>query len=146
MRAGYDVEWQFEHKGFQCVVVVQELGHRCGYVGIPSSMNHPLFGVDADRLESSFGLYIEVHGGLNYSNGEPDYPIPNDQNWWWFGFDCFHVGDAPDIDAIKDPRLKAMYADFKKPLESLGVVRTVDYCADECIKLADQLKDIILGE
>ena len=141
MRAGYEVEWQFEHKGFRCVIVMQDLGHRCGYVGIPASMNHPLFGVDCDRLGSSFGLYLEVHGGLTYSSGEPDYPIANEQNWWWFGFDCGHAGDAPEIEKIKDPRLKAMYSGLKRPL---GKVRTLDYCVEECMKLANQLQVVMI--
>ncbi len=28
----YVIESEFEHLGMKCVVVMQELGHRCGYV------------------------------------------------------------------------------------------------------------------
>lgn len=46
----YIIERVFEHTGYTCVVTFGNMGHRCGYVGIPS--NHPLFGKDYnDYLE-----------------------------------------------------------------------------------------------
>ncbi len=36
-------DWM-SNSGYRCVVIMGSMGHRCGYVGIPSS--HPLHGVD----------------------------------------------------------------------------------------------------
>ena len=30
----YVIEEDFEYKGFQCCVILQRLGHRCGYVNV----------------------------------------------------------------------------------------------------------------
>ena len=38
----YKVERDWHHEGLRCVVVLADLGHRCGYVGVPKS--HPLYG------------------------------------------------------------------------------------------------------
>ena len=46
MNERYIVERQFNHKGYECVVVFQRAGHRCGYVGIPAE--HPLYGKKCD--------------------------------------------------------------------------------------------------
>lgn len=133
----YIVEREFEHAGYKCVVIFGNVGHRCGYVGIPK--NHPLYGKDygdyleikksdvVDRAVSGiFPLigacldederirikaYFQCHGGITYAGGgeHSDYPIESDL--WWFGFDCAHYGDADDLDRAIDlfPSRKEMY-------------------------------------
>lgn len=133
----YIVEREFEHAGYKCVVIFGNVGHRCGYVGIPK--NHPLYGKDyGDHLEIKktdigerkvsgiFPLlgacldederirieaYFSCHGGITYAGGgdHSDYPIESDL--WWFGFDCAHYGDADDLDRAIDlfPSKKDMY-------------------------------------
>lgn len=168
----YIVEREFEHAGYKCVVIFGNVGHRCGYVGIPK--NHPLYGKDyGDHLEIKksdvvdravsgiFPLigacldederirieaYFQCHGGITYAGGgeHSDYPIESDL--WWFGFDCDHAGDRSDLDyAIqKFPSHRKGYQ-LRKMVESKylidDVIRTEEYVADECKKLAVQLKE-----
>ena len=40
----WEVESEFTHEGLQCVVIMTEMGHRCGYVAIPEG--HALHGVE----------------------------------------------------------------------------------------------------
>lgn len=139
MHVLWHVEKQFDYKGYRCVVVMQTMGHRCGYVGIPKE--HPLYdkfygdyldikksdicgrevsgvfplfaaALDDDervRIEA----YFNCHGGITYSDGGvySDYPVESDL--WWFGFDCGHYNDIPDYQAAK--RIFSEYDDvFQK--------------------------------
>ena len=51
---------EFIHSGFACLLVRNDLGAWCGYVGVPES--HRSFGLDYDAVE------VEIHGGLTYAN------------------------------------------------------------------------------
>lgn len=123
MNDHYIVEREFEHAGYKCVVTFCYMGHRCGYVGIPST--HPLYGKEysdyldikkediGDREVSGIiplfcacldkdervkiDVYFQCHGGITYSGGgeNSEYPIASDL--WWFGFDCAHAGDGKEL-------------------------------------------------
>ena len=139
----YIVEEEFEYEDYKCVVILQRLGHRCGYVGIPPG--HPAFGLDyrADLLAN-----IWVHGSLTYSNEGDGYPI--DGNYWWLGFDCAHYRDRPDMEAVFDSfELSENEIAVLAVLRELGgwafpegEVRTKKYVEKECMGLAAQLKTI----
>lgn len=94
--------------------------HLCGYVRIPEG--HPLFGVDySDNVPESLatakdslmeqpigkrgiidvfcmagsgnvraGILFDVHGGITYSR-------KHDDGSFWYGFDCGHCDDSPEI-------------------------------------------------
>lgn len=113
-------------------------GHLCGYVDIPAT--HPLFGID--YRSNIFDMIIgnlEVHGGITFTgrlenpyniNELPDYF--DDLHDWLIGFDCNHAED---------------YAPFKpcdegEVIELKQEYRTARYVADECRKLAKQLKKL----
>lgn len=134
------VEKEFDYNGFKCVVVIQSLGHRCGYVGVP--MSHLLYGCDYDHYVAinksvigdkyakkvlgaiqcvctsddliSIERYFSVHGGITYAGGgqNSEYPIKSDL--WWFGFDCAHWGDAKDYEAAK-----ILFADNEDTLKNI---------------------------
>ena len=158
------VEKDWNHKGLRCVVVVTEMGHRCGYVGIDPS--HILFGksysspvpkelswyfdkvkegtvgkrniidiICYDSEAPRIGILFDVHGGVTFSEGGK-YPVESDL--WWFGYDCAHSGDSPDRNLIsgeyRESRLKYM--------NNYGEVRTLEYCISECESLADQLIEV----
>ncbi len=157
----YDIEKDWTTaSGLRAVVIMTDLGHRCGYVGLPAG--HPLYGVDyseksphlklnperstekmspiqilcgagkdMDELNSPEHVF-EVHGGLTFSgNGRGKYPVESEL--WWFGYDCGHSGDAP----APGSRM-AQYG-----LEIEGDVhRTLDYCEAECESLAKQLSEV----
>lgn len=112
--------------GYRAVIIKQPMGHLCGYVGISTS--HPLhgFNYDDDEIPS-----LNVHGGLTYSGGESNYPISNDENLWWYGFDCAHHNDYVPKLAKRDPTLYTH-----------TIYRDESYVTKECEELARQLKDI----
>ena len=141
--------------GLRAVVAMMEIGHRCGYVGVP--VGHPLHGVGYDSdtpalapidLETaeigkrsllgvlcakdklrSPEMAFDVHGGLTYAgNGEGKYPVESDL--WWFGYDCGHAGDAP---APGSTMYRYGYRD------SSEVHRSLNYCERECESLAKQI-------
>lgn len=100
----HTIEEVWEHDGNTCVVIVTDMGHRCGYVGIDKS--HPLYGVGYgqhaeclveileavkkgpvgkrgiipivcnDGTKACPDLVFNVHGGITYSgDGDGKYPI-----------------------------------------------------------------------
>jgi hypothetical protein len=156
-------DWTTE-AGLRAVVLMTDLGHRCGYVGIGT--DHPLFAVHYSEQHPSLKLnperstekmspmqlllgackgvenlntpeYVfEVHGGITYSAyGDGQYPV--ESNLWWFGYDCGHAGDLP----APDSELGRIYA--KSDMERDGVHRTLEYCVAECESLALQLTKVV---
>ena len=96
----HTVEKEFEHNGYRCVVIMTEMGHRCGYVAVPEG--HALFGVDYSEnifpstlIENepigdrgiipmlcsagdmiSLDVLIDVHGSITFSRGS-HYGVPD---------------------------------------------------------------------
>lgn len=139
----YKVEREFEHAGYKCVVVFQDMGHRCGYVGVPKESKlygeHYTEKLDikmSEMYDKKIGkrgvitlfceelsdkeemvridLYFDVHGSVNYSNGGENSDYPIKSNLWWFGFDCIHAGDKGDYEyAMK------LFPEQRERLESI---------------------------
>ena len=160
----HKIERDFTAHGLRCVVLAVNLGHRCGYVGVPKG--HKLYGLDcsdrspllkaawdsvkegpigkrsilpvilsaADELPRA-DVVFDVHGSLTYSDGDAKYPVESD-GLWWFGFDCEHSGDLKD-ESIMDENYIAL--ERKYSFARVGVVRTEEYVAAECERLAEQL-------
>ena len=126
-------DWMTE-SGLRAVVVVQDHGSRCGYVGVPEG--HAASGKDYDELD------INVHGGLTYAGCNDSYPAPSD-GLWWLGYDCAHWGDVRDP-SLMTPDYKELHDKglFTSALDDYGVVRSLDYCIEQCESLAKQLKDL----
>ena len=126
----YIVESNFKYKGYQCITTFGDMGHRCGYVGLPK--DHPLYGMRYDDklnvtyndIESnsmgkrspiqifsligsepedkiSLSFYFDVHGGITYVDGGKDSKYPIESDLWWLGFDCGHAGDGKDLDLVE---------------------------------------------
>lgn len=89
--------------------VVLNTGHRCGYIEVKE--DSPLCNVHYNNI------CMEVHGGLTYSARDSRY-LPT--KGWWLGFDCAHLGDAT-------------------AWCNRGVLRSLDYCVNECESMATQL-------
>lgn len=136
--------------GYRAVAARIRNSHLCGYVGIPKEhplyempyskrlaksfwqeiVDRPFRGSSIDMLLAShdykngelgptLSYYIDVHGGVTYSGGNDTYPI-EDSGLWWFGFDCGHFGDSPEV-------------------------QDLNYVVKECESMAKQLKDFSIN-
>lgn len=124
------------HAGLEWEVTKNEhLGFRCGYVRIPPG--HPWHGKDY----SDEALWaVDVHGGLTFAAPDTHCGKGGDDDAWWLGFDCGHVGDAKDR-ALLDSEAIAMEIEMERAGVSLrghGVIRSTEYVASECQRLAEQ--------
>lgn len=159
------VESIFEHAGLKCVVIMTEMGHRCGYVGV--STKHSLYGKGYSEKIGKFAdiknnstekmspisifimalegdidddsavridCYFDVHGGITYADGGANSKYPIESDLWWFGYDCAHCDDGKDLSVVNEKirKIEMMYPTH-------GIIRTLDYCIDECKNLAEQL-------
>lgn len=69
-------------------------------------------------------LAFDVHGGLTWARDEPAGGVDHPDGYWWFGFDCAHVGDlSPKYDTPDEHH----------------VYRDAEYVEGECASLARQL-------
>ena len=90
---------------------------RIGAINLLCATDHG----DAEILDMV--LAIDVHGGLTYSDDSAPGKESED-DLWWFGFDCGHVGD---------------YAPAMKNFYTGGIYRDFEYVKAECISMAKQL-------
>ena len=167
----YTVERDWEHSEFRCIVIATDMGHRCGYVGVPKgyllfSKTYSDFITDEmkdawkkvreepvgkrgiidlvchDPNKPRIGFLFAVHGGITFSDADGKYPIESEL--WWFGFDCGHIGDAKD-ESIMSEECKEIEQRYPSSFQE-GVVRTLDYCVGECESLAKQIREVGGGE
>ena len=90
------IEWVF--LGFPCLIVRQEPGWLCGYVGIPPT--HPYYG--KDMLDHELRkIYIDKSITFSEDSHQSDDPravnhqlLPKTDDYWWIGFDCSHHDDV----------------------------------------------------
>lgn len=124
-----------------------EMGHLCGYVGVPR--DHPWYGFQYNQClqgckgepnsikpdliswlcdhEKPETLLVEVHGGLTFSGeGDGEY-LP--KGFWWFGFDCAHLGD--------------LMPNFP---HGGGTYKDEHYVERECKGLVKQLRSVVFVE
>lgn len=148
--------------GLEAVVIMTDIGHMCGYVGVPEG--HPLYGCGYDQPsnhlaapsdDESIGkrgalslltmteermtspeLVFDVHGSLTFSgNGDGKYPL--ESSLWWFGYDCAHSGDRPSDEYLN--QLRDKYPNNPLMWGRLGEYRDLDYNIAECESLAKQI-------
>ena len=109
-----------------------DLGHRCGYVGVPSDMQ-----IDKDK--------ISCHGGITY---ESNYlALQEDTDRCWIGFDTAHCFDMPDFETAKEyfkdnsdfMKYIIRREKFHKCGITVGEIRTLDYCIEECKRIVEQV-------
>lgn len=115
-------QWEDKETGLPCLIVRNEMGNLCGYVGVPQG--HPYFEKNYDDIMRP----IDVHGGLTYSNhchGRICHIVSGEDKVWWLGFDCGHCDDL-------SPGLNFHLGGSS--------YRDMDYVTNECTELARQLK------
>lgn len=142
--ASYYDEIVNTYKGYKYVVRLQRRGHRCGYVQVPDDV---LFDKISEKYNhwDSDGPDIECHGGLTYCYKDNNGYLEGDN---WIGFDCAHLGDAPNLKAIMDifvipeDMLKGMEAPYIGPGE---IPRSKEYVENHCKQIIDQLIELSTG-
>jgi len=128
----FEFKWDHDATGYPCFIIIHDRGFRCGYVGVPKG--HFLHGVEYSEKKLSPESRFQVHGGLTYSGNGFGYG-----DFWFFGFDCAHFGDAKDV-RLMDMRSRELYKRYGAgPHEESGVVRSKEYVTKECDDLAQQL-------
>lgn len=158
-----NVEASGIYKGYQWMCITQPLGHRCGYVRIPTThylyrknyhqklqkpswntIKHnsvgkisPISIVLAKKGRVTMDILFNVHGGITFSGSFKRFDIDG----WWIGFDCSHVGDKKDP-SIMDPFYRERIKKHSILLEGFpgDVIRTKEYVEEECKSLIRQLK------
>ena len=128
------VERDFMVGNLRCLVIGLSGGWRCGYVGIPKE--HPLYAIDYDKIEAN------VHGGLTYGSTSP---VGDEDQRYYVGFDCNHVGDKPDKVLINelewDDRARDAYIAYADMCcEENDKIWTTEDVEEEVIRLANQIK------
>lgn len=105
-------QWLDEETAMPCLMLRNHGGVWCGYVGVNS--NHPLYGIGYDAAFSEDlpeedakmlnAAHEAAHAELTFSSkcapDDKEHGIchiveeDEDDNVWWFGFDCGHSYDA----------------------------------------------------
>ena len=115
------LEKEFVYKGYKCEVKINDsMGFRCGYVTLNNNIE-----IDSDSLD--------CHGGITYDQEFVGYRV--------IGFDCGHYGDGNDLDLCTNK-------EYVKTMRLFGLsnsfpVRTLEYCEGECIKIVNQIEELI---
>lgn len=92
--------------------------------------------------------YFQCHGGITFSDGGKSSSYPIESDLWWFGFDCGHCDDGKELELAYErfPNYRknlSMQIEIERKFHIDGlIVRTEEYVAEECKKLAEQLKEI----
>lgn len=171
----FKIEKQWVEFNYPCVITINDqLGFRCGYVGVP--VGHILHGFGYDNIKYptkkeilktgwsdkvkvfaisnpeyglDIGRIIDIHGGLTF-NGPIGIDIEDKHYWrqhWFFGYDCGHHNDKLDISLLsKDLPKEAMAFMVNRYKTDRGTVRTHKYCVEQCKSLARQLNFLMNGE
>jgi hypothetical protein len=128
------LQWQDEATGFPCLIHRGPSGALCGYVAV--SPGHSAYGKNYDDVG------VTCHGGLTFASAcqsttDPSSGIchivePSEQdNVWWLGFDCAHLGD-------KVPYMPPYINSYGE----VDIYRDIAYVQRECADLARQLKEL----
>ena len=116
------------HEGYEWEVTNNGIGYRCGYVRVPPG--HPWHGKDYDSVEP----YPDVHGGLTFAEADEHCGKGGEDDAWWLGFDCAHLGDAVDLSL---PGIGGRTPDARD-FPGSDTIKTTEYVTAECRRLAGQ--------
>lgn len=134
-------QWTDPATGLPCLAVRHPHGgHWCGYVGVPPT--HPLHGKDYNEVYV-LAPDVRPHGGLTFSDkcsgeelGVCHIVGPGEEeNVWWLGFDCAHLGDLRPGD-------KAYERLFPRSPYDRSY-RALSYVKQECAEMAATLAKVV---
>ncbi len=142
------VEGGGTYKDYEYLIVLNHMGHRCGYVAIPPEHKANNIGqrvntyTKEEELDYS-ALDIECHGGLTFGGKHHGLKklLTNTCEDNWIGFDCCHLYDASDYELLTE--YFGEQTESRKSTLSLlneeGTVKTFKYVEKECKSIIDQL-------
>lgn len=161
------LSWRDEETGFECIML-RETGeaYLSGYVGVPR--DHPLWGWEHEAIPLDLGIIVHgglTYSRICEEGPEPTRRVamearrichvprvpyqfdpithatdhrPDDEDVWWFGFDCNHLYDV--VPGAAGPDRRFMGA------ETGAVYRDDRYVVREILNLARQLRAIADGD
>lgn len=148
------VEGGGKYKDYEYLVVLNDNGHRCGYVAIPP--DHPASQIPLEKREFCGREYdhydyneldIECHGGLTFMS--PTHSLKElltvPCNDMWVGFDCGHCYDSCDQEAMRKyfgddlMETKKTFIECMDMLDHHQMVKDFEYVEGECHSIIDQL-------
>lgn len=127
-------EWKDEKTGLDCMIIRNQMGALCGYVGVPEG--HPAHGKGYNDVD------IDVHGGLTYAaecHGHICHKTEGGDHVWWFGFDCAHSRDL--VPSFTSTIYKEIIGRESIMIQD-STYRNMAYVENEVSGLAQQLKDV----
>lgn len=134
------------HKGYEYLIVLTPMGHRCGYVAIND--NHALY--KEESYDSKKISELKMHWGCTFYGKQFTDSACNDK---WIGFDCAHSGDRPDTQATKESfpglhekRLEGLKIQDEMYLHPCFVdhtIKTKEYVEEQCKSIIDQLTTMV---
>ena len=135
------IESEFDYNGYPCLVLFLSSGYRCGYVGLPKASK--FYKTDFDRIP------VSCHGCLTY--GQRTNKGNRNIRAYWIGFDCCHLFDKNDYESAKkyfdsktiQPLL--IVENIEKQFNTDSIVRTQEYCEQECRNIVDQIIELEKG-
>ncbi len=136
------IESDFEYKGYRCIVSVNVMCIRCGYVLLKSG--HPLYGKGGDDID------VYCHGGITCSANFSDITWNNnDKEWWAVGFDCCHFGDKLAVDEAIEyglvKRCSPIVESMRRISDEIDGINPCSnvYCQEELKIMVDQMEEIV---
>lgn len=145
-----------KYKDYEYLIVLNKIGHRCGYVAIPPEHKYSEIPMQERALLSSdrkfphwdyVSLDIQCHGGLTFMS--PDHGLkkllPVACTDMWIGFDCGHCYDMCDVEAYRKyfgaEQAEAKLSFFAAMNHGFDGqhVKNYDYVEQECWDIIEQL-------
>ena len=133
--------WEPPSPKMICVLSRADMGHLCGYAGIPvANMNDLKRSLLTDTITNN---HFPVHGGVTFNGSGNNVRTPEDADVDWIksyffqGFDCAHMGDL----SFMFSRAMVDYLPYlPERLDKLRpVYRDWDYCKSQCEFLASHI-------
>lgn len=151
------VEGGGTYKDHEYLIILNTVGHRCGYVAIPPDHKFNETKLEIREMMGSLRKYehydydslnIDCHGGLTFMDKNHSLKdlltVPCDD--FWIGFDCGHYNDSPDVAAYKkhwgEESYKQRESFFGCMDEGRENVRDFYYVEKECHKIIKQLIEV----
>lgn len=114
------------YKGMRYIVRLWDWGYRCGYVQ-----------VSEEQFKRAEEVELSCHGGITFSGEVKEETNIHLPEGYWLGFDCNHIGDGADEEAVARLIGNTKYLPDLKQADTLAV--TSEEAEKDCKSLIDQI-------